>query len=93
VDWVHRSWTGGAPGSTGDQSGASTEVAMAHGAPGAEGGGLTGGAGEGEQSRARLGDGSPRRNPRRRGDATGPESETVSYPSSNKQNRSLYTCA
>jgi hypothetical protein len=55
VDWVHRSWTGGAPGSTGDQSGASTEVAMAHGAPGAEGGGAHrwGGRGRAEQGEAR----------------------------------------
>jgi hypothetical protein len=39
--------------------------------------GLAGGVGEGEQGRARSGDGSPRRNPWRRGDAMGPEIATV----------------
>jgi hypothetical protein len=39
--------------------------------------GLTGGAGEGEQGRVRLGGGSPRRNPRWRGDAMASETVTV----------------
>jgi hypothetical protein len=61
-------------GSTVDRSSASIEAAAAHGRRTARRAqGLTGGAGEGEQGRARPGDGSPRRNPRRRGDATGPE--------------------
>jgi hypothetical protein len=72
VDWVHGAWTGGAPGSTVDRSGTSTEAAVAHGRRTARRArGLTGGVGEGEQGEA--GDGSPRRNPRRRGDAMGLE--------------------
>jgi hypothetical protein len=74
MDWVHRSWTGGAPGSTLDRSGASIEAVTAHGRWTARRArGLASEAGEGEQGRARPGDGSLRRNPRWRGDATGPE--------------------
>jgi hypothetical protein len=60
MDWVHGSWTGGAPGSTVDRSGTSTEAFAAHGRCTARRArGLTGGAGEGEQGRARPGEGSP----------------------------------
>jgi hypothetical protein len=78
VDWVHGSWTGGALGSTMDRSGVSIEAVVAHGQRTAHRArGLTIGAGEGEQGRVRPRDGSPRRNPRWRGDATGPETTTV----------------
>jgi hypothetical protein len=78
MDWVHGSWTSGAPGSMVDRSGMSTEAVMPHGRRTAHRArGLADGAGEGEQGRARPGDGSPRRNPRRRGDATGPETATA----------------
>jgi hypothetical protein len=77
-DWVHGSWTGGALRSTVDRSGASTEAAEVHGRRTARRArGLTGGAGEGEQGRARPGDDSLRRNPRRRGDATRPDTATA----------------
>jgi hypothetical protein len=70
LDWVHMSWTGGAPRPTVDRSGVSIEAAVAHGQRTARRAwGLTGGAGQGEQGRARPRDGSPRRNPRWRGDA------------------------
>jgi hypothetical protein len=74
-DWVHGSWTGGALRSMVDRSSVSTEAAEVHGQRTARG--LTGGAGEGEQGRARPGDDSLRRNPRRRGDATRPETATT----------------
>jgi hypothetical protein len=70
VDSVHGSWIGGAPGSMVDRSGVSTKAAAAHGRRTArQAWGLVGGAGEGEQGRVRPGEGSPRRNPQRRGDA------------------------
>jgi hypothetical protein len=75
MDWVHGSWTGSAPGSTVDRSSASTEAAVAHGWHTAHRArGLTGRVGEGEQGRARPGDGSPRQNLQWRGDMTGSES-------------------
>jgi hypothetical protein len=70
MDWVHRSWTDGAPRSMVDQSGVSIEAAVAHGRRKArQAWGRAGGAGEGEQGRVRLGDSSPRQNTRWRGDA------------------------
>jgi hypothetical protein len=78
VDWVHGSWTGSAPVSTVDWRGTSTEAAMAHGRCTARRArGLAGAAGEGEQGRGRPVDGSPRWNPRRRGDAMGLETATA----------------
>jgi hypothetical protein len=53
MDWVHGSWTGGAPGSMVDRSGTSTEAAMPHGRRTAHWAqGLTGGVGEGGQGEA-----------------------------------------
>jgi hypothetical protein len=81
VDWVRGSWTGGALGSTVDRSRASIETPVVHGRCTARRArGLTGGAGEGAQGRARPGDGSLRRNPQQRGDATEPETATVVAP-------------
>jgi hypothetical protein len=61
MDSVHGSWTGGAPGSTVDWSGASTEAATVHGRRTARRAwGLACGAGEGEEGRARPRDGSSR---------------------------------
>jgi hypothetical protein len=58
---LKNSWTGGAPGSTVDRSGASTEATAVHGRCTArQAQGLTDGVGEGQQGRARPGDGSPR---------------------------------
>jgi hypothetical protein len=61
MDSVHGSWTGDAPGSTVDRSGASTEAATAHGRRTARRAwGLACGVGEGEEGRARPRDGSSR---------------------------------
>jgi hypothetical protein len=61
-----------------------------HGGPerrGHRGMGFASGAGEGEQGRARPGDGSPRRDWRRRGGAMGPEITTVAASRRRRHNR------
>jgi hypothetical protein len=85
MDWVHGSWTGGAPGSTMDPSGMSTEAVVAHDRrtvrrAWGRGEGCTGGAGEAEQLRARLGYVSPRRTRWWRGDAMRPETAMAAAP-------------
>jgi hypothetical protein len=78
MDMVHGSWTDGAPGSTVDRSGAGTGAVASyvrHAARWAWG--LTGRVDEGEQSRARPGDDSPRWDWWRRGGVTGPKIATA----------------
>jgi hypothetical protein len=68
---VHGSWTDGAPRSTVHQSSVGVGAAMAHGRRAARRvRGLTVRASEGEQGRARPGDGSSRQDRRRRGSTT-----------------------